>query len=86
MIFEDIIKEILATDARIMRAVVRHTTQYHPSAMDRMLRHLELKGYWNLLDFDGAISKSLHRQILSNLCQVILGFLFAFQPFGFSIC
>ncbi len=44
-----------------MRAVIHYITQFHPTAMDKMIRHLELKCYWNLLDFNGAIGQSLHR-------------------------
>ena len=47
-----------------MRAVVRHTTQYHLTAMSKKVKDLRLKYYWILLDYDGAISHSLHRQCI----------------------
>lgn len=45
-----------------MRAIVRHTTHYHPTAMSKMIKGLSLKRYWNLWDSDGIIRDSLHHQ------------------------
>ena len=39
-----------------MRAVVRHTTQYYPTAMIKNIKGLRLKYYWILLVFDGRIA------------------------------
>jgi hypothetical protein len=36
-----------------MRAEVCYITQYHPTAMVKMIRDLWLKYYWNSMDFDG---------------------------------